>query len=124
MFLFLSSWKLSDITCAHALACINFMKHLVEEYVNEYYFKDNHLKMYEFVLQPINEYKMWPTISRDSIRPQAYKKMPDMPKKNRRIDPNEDKKSSKIKKRHVSTSFKLDITREDVQRRMNHLLLE
>ncbi|XP_050204899.1 uncharacterized protein LOC126677837 [Mercurialis annua] len=88
------AWDISGIPCAHALACINFMRFDVCDYVDGWYKKEKYQEAYRFSLQPINGINMWPNVEGFDILPPPYKKLPGRPKKNRRKDPDEEPKKN------------------------------
>ncbi|XP_050227587.1 uncharacterized protein LOC126677148 [Mercurialis annua] len=86
------AWQLTGIPCSHALACINYMRHNVVDYVDDCNKREQYFKAYEFSIQPINGSNMWPEVSGYPIIPPPHRKMPGRPKKKRKRDADEEPK--------------------------------
>ncbi|KAH1130520.1 hypothetical protein J1N35_001898 [Gossypium stocksii] len=70
-----------------------------DEYLHEYYHIDIYKKAYSFPMQPINGPHDWEKTSIQPVLPPIERKMPERPKKNRRIAKDEPKK---LKPGHLS----------------------
>ncbi|KAF2321312.1 hypothetical protein GH714_038576 [Hevea brasiliensis] len=71
------AWDLCCISCSHALACIFYMMHLLEDYVNPYFSKTQYISLYKYAVEPLNRANMRPDVN-------EYKKMPSRPKKKKK----------------------------------------
>ncbi|KAI4339846.1 hypothetical protein MLD38_024741 [Melastoma candidum] len=96
-------WDLYSMPCSHAIACIQYMKRPVEEYVDPCFKLEAFRKSYGQVLEPLEGPKFWPRGEHPDILPPPYKKLPGRPKKqNRKVSKEEDPKcSTKISRKRL-----------------------
>lgn len=90
-------WGLSGIPCPHAVAAILYMEDDPVSYVAHWFRIDTYKKAYAYSMKPLNGETMWVKQPYDTILPPGDRRMPGRPKKCRRKDPSEEKKSSKAK---------------------------
>lgn len=92
-------WDMMGIPCCHALACIFFLNHEAEAYVDECYKTEVYLKSYAGSIPPIEGERHWPRIEM-KIDPPPIKVGPGRPRKSRIRDPFEDPKRPGTLSRH------------------------
>ncbi|VFR02270.1 unnamed protein product [Cuscuta campestris] len=85
-------WDLTGIPCHHATACIYFLNHKPEDYVDDFYSKSSYMKTYEHSILPCVGEKHWPKAAVVPLDPPPIKIGPGRPRKNRVKDPYEDPK--------------------------------
>lgn len=98
-------WQVSGIPCAHACAALFKMSEEPNKYVHMCFSLEAYKRTYQHVLQPVEHESAWPVSQNPKPLPPRVKKMPGRPKKNRRKDPSEPKKSS-TKSSRVGTKIK------------------
>jgi len=98
-------WQVSGIPCAHACAALFKMSEEPNKYVHMCFSLEAYKRTYQHVLQPVEHESAWPVSQNHKPLPPRVKKMPGRPKKNRRKDPSEPKKSS-TKSSRVGTKIK------------------
>jgi len=98
-------WQVSEIPCAHACAALFKMSEEPNKYVHMCFSLEAYKRTYQHVLQPIEHESAWPVSQNPKPLPLRVKKMPGRPKKNRRKDPSEPKRSS-TKSSRVGTKIK------------------
>lgn len=76
-------WQLTGIPCFHAVACIYFQKLDPMDFVHECYTKENYLKVYSHILEPISGEPYWESIEQEPPLPPLKRIAPGRPKKNR-----------------------------------------
>ncbi|XP_010689632.2 uncharacterized protein LOC104903315 [Beta vulgaris subsp. vulgaris] len=97
-------WDLSGVSCCHGIACIFFLHHEAEDYVDECYKREAYLKMYCGGISLLTGERHWPKVDMP-LDPPPIKIGPGRPRKNRIKDPREDpKRSGKLSKHGVEMS--------------------
>ncbi|XP_048141419.1 uncharacterized protein LOC115737020 [Rhodamnia argentea] len=76
-------WDISGIPCSHAISCINYMKHEINQYVDDCFKKEAYERCYQFPLPTLSGKKMWPLSIEEPILPPPFGKLPGRPKKQR-----------------------------------------
>ncbi|XP_048132104.1 uncharacterized protein LOC115725945 [Rhodamnia argentea] len=76
-------WDISGIPCSHAISCINYMKHEINQYVDDCFKKEAYERCYRFPLPTLSGKKMWPLSLEEPILPPPFGKLPGRPKKQR-----------------------------------------
>ncbi|GMY12533.1 hypothetical protein FCV25MIE_07772 [Fagus crenata] len=62
-------WKLTGITCSHAITCIHYNKEEVDNYVDDCYKVPAYKTCYERMILPINESTMWAKTGLPPVKP-------------------------------------------------------
>ena len=91
-------WQLSGLPCPHAISCIYFKTSSLEEYIANCYSVDDFRKTYAYCLNPVEGMTNCPVSDRPPLRAPGYVRMPGRPKTERRRDPTEPPKHTKISK--------------------------
>ena len=102
-------WQLTGIPCIHGIASIHYMKHSVEDYVDDFFKKDRYLNAYCYALVPLNGPSMWQEINENPVLPPPFRKMPGRPKVTRKKAPEENQNANrnKLSRHGVSMRCKL-----------------
>lgn len=90
-------WVLTGLPCSHAMACVLHARESIEKYVDEFYYRTTCIATYRHSLSPIGGFKDWPYVDEPPVWPPHYTRQPGRPKKKRRRDQHELKKSSNNK---------------------------
>ncbi|WVZ79281.1 hypothetical protein U9M48_026882 [Paspalum notatum var. saurae] len=107
------SWQISGLPCCHAISCIyktsklldDFLaSKLLDDFIAPCFTKAAYMRTYDHVLQPVEGPGKWPISDMPRPLPPAYVKMPGRPKTQRRREPGEAPKGSKLSK--VGTKIK------------------
>jgi hypothetical protein len=88
-------WQLSAIPCHHAITTIYLSSLQLEDYIADCYSVVEYNKIYDHCMLPMEGMGQWPTDPRQP-QPPAYVKMPERPRKERRREPGESKKATKV----------------------------
>jgi hypothetical protein len=88
-------WQLAGIPCAHAITALVMSSKPAEEYIADCYSVEEYKKIYDHCLMPMEGMDQWPTDHRKP-QPPAYVKMPGRPRKERRRELGEAKKTTKV----------------------------
>nr|XP_016438049.1 PREDICTED: uncharacterized protein LOC107764034 isoform X1 [Nicotiana tabacum] len=96
------SWQLKGIPCAHAITTMQFRMIDASESIASWYRKETYLRAYSNFIQSVPNMIMWPAISNPKIEPPTVRKMPGRPKKNRRKEEGEIKRTGKLSKRGIA----------------------
>jgi hypothetical protein len=88
-------WQLSGIPCHHATTAIYLSSLQLEDYISDCYSVVEYNKIYDHCMLPMEGMGQWPTDPRQP-QPPAYVKMPERPRKERRREPGESKKATKV----------------------------
>ncbi|CAH9086930.1 unnamed protein product [Cuscuta europaea] len=97
-------WELTGVPCCHSVACMFFLHHVPEDYVDKYYKKETYMKIYSGCIPPCPGERYWPRKEAE-LDPPPIKIGPGRPRKNRRKDPHEDpKKPGKLTKHGLQMS--------------------
>ncbi|XP_066374845.1 uncharacterized protein [Miscanthus floridulus] len=91
-------WQLSGLPCCHAISCILFKTNCLDEYVADCYFVHHFNQTYSHCLNPVEGMNSWPASDREPLRAPGYVKMPGRPKTERRREPTEVRKATKMSK--------------------------
>lgn len=91
-------WKLTGLPCCHALACINYVRDDVANYIDIFYHKTTCIETYKHALKPFPDQRHWPIVNEPPILPPKFVLRAGRPKKARRRDPSEDPKNKKWSK--------------------------
>uniref|UniRef100_A0A0A9AVD5 SWIM-type domain-containing protein n=1 Tax=Arundo donax TaxID=35708 RepID=A0A0A9AVD5_ARUDO len=89
-------WELSGIPCCHAISAIYIMSGNPEDYIADCYTIEYYNKTYEHCMLPMEGMSSWPISDHPRPSPPGYVKMPGRPRKERRRDPSEPKKATKL----------------------------
>ncbi|CAH9146031.1 unnamed protein product [Cuscuta epithymum] len=110
-------WDMSGIPCCHAIACIFFLHHEPEDYVESCYKREVYLRAYAGSIPPIEGERHWPRIE-CPLYPPPIKIGPGRPRVNRKKDPFEDpKKSGKLTKHGMEITCSICQTKSHNKRR-------
>ncbi|KAL3537235.1 hypothetical protein ACH5RR_000601 [Cinchona calisaya] len=88
-------WDLSGLPCNHAISAIYRTTEKLDMYVDDCYKKEAYLRSYEPVVNPVSGHNGWPKTGL-VVQPPNYGRGPGRPKKLRRKDPEELRKSRPI----------------------------
>jgi len=91
-------WQLSGLPCCHAISCILFKTNRLDEYVADCYSVHHFNQTYSHCLNPVEGMNSWPASYREPLRAPGYVKMPSRPKTERRREPTEVRKATKMSK--------------------------
>ena len=91
-------WQLSVLPCCHAISCILFKANRLDEYVADCYSVHHFNQTYSHCLNPVEGMNSWPASDREPLRAPGYVKMPGRPKTERRREPTEVRKATKMSK--------------------------
>ncbi|CAH1418409.1 unnamed protein product [Lactuca virosa] len=70
--------------CVHAIATINYIHQMSDEYIDDMFSKEQFLKCYSANISPVNGSNLWPQTEFINPLPPMSRRMPDRPKVNRR----------------------------------------
>ncbi|XP_058747460.1 uncharacterized protein LOC131620408 [Vicia villosa] len=76
-------WDLTGIPCSHSITCIWQNKKKPEDYVSEYYRKDNFKNIYSHIIYPTNGPQLWPLDNQSTMNPPIMRRAIGRPKKMR-----------------------------------------
>jgi hypothetical protein len=91
-------WQLAGLPCFHAISCILFKTNNLDAYVADCYSVEHFKKTYSHCLNPVEGMNSWPVSDRVPLKAPGYVKMPDRPKTERRREPTEGRKPTKMPK--------------------------
>ena len=89
-------WQLSGLPCPHAISCIYFMIHKLDEYIAPCFSVEEFKKTYSHYLQPVEGMHSWPVSEREKPEAPPYVWMPGRPKKERRRESTEKSKPNRM----------------------------
>ncbi|XP_022635890.1 uncharacterized protein LOC111240489 [Vigna radiata var. radiata] len=87
-------WSISGIPCVHALTAMRFLNLNAEDYVPLCFKKSTYEEMYSSIIYPINGKHLWEVTEYQDVLPPPKRQMPGRPKKKRRLEQWELKKST------------------------------
>ncbi|WVZ09778.1 hypothetical protein V8G54_014308 [Vigna mungo] len=87
-------WSISGIPCVHALTAMKFLNLTTEDYLPVCFKKSTYEEMYSSIIYPINGKHLWEITQCQVVLPPPKRQMPGRPKKKRRLEQWELKKSS------------------------------
>lgn len=91
-------WQLAGLPCCHAIACIHYKTNSLDEYIASCYSVKAFMSTYEHCLEPVEGIHSWPVSKRPKPAAPPYVKMPGRPKKERRREPHEKPKATRVSK--------------------------
>ncbi|CAA0818600.1 Unknown protein [Striga hermonthica] len=91
-------WQLSGLPCCYAISAIYKSSHKPEDYIALCFSKSAYMRTYEHVLMPVQGPDNWPISDMPRPLPPPYVKMPGRPKTQRRREPWEQPKGTKLSK--------------------------
>nr|ABA98502.1 transposon protein, putative, Mutator sub-class [Oryza sativa Japonica Group] len=91
-------WQLAELPCCHAIACIHYKTNSLDEYIASCYSVKAFMSTYEHCLEPVEGIHSWPVSKRPKPAAPPYVKMPGRPKKERRREPHEKPKATRVSK--------------------------
>ncbi|XP_038701798.1 uncharacterized protein LOC119998517 [Tripterygium wilfordii] len=97
-------WDISGLPCCHAINCINFKHHNIEDYVPICFKKPAYERCYDNIIEPTNGPNQWDDTKLPDILPPPTKKVLGRPKKRRRLE--QDEIRSTMKKSRVATPMR------------------
>ncbi|WVZ99349.1 LOW QUALITY PROTEIN: hypothetical protein U9M48_044670 [Paspalum notatum var. saurae] len=89
-------WQLAGLPCPHAISCIFFKTNSLAEYIAPCYSVAEFKKTYSYCLQPLEGMTSWPISDRPPLSAPGYVRMPGRPKKERKREPTEKPKGTKV----------------------------
>jgi hypothetical protein len=92
-------WQLSGLPCPHAISCIFFKTNTLDDYVATCYTIEAFRSTYNHCLQPVEGMTNWPVSDRPVLKASGYVRMPGRPRKERKRDPTEKPKGTKMSKK-------------------------
>nr|XP_033511863.1 uncharacterized protein LOC104095696 isoform X2 [Nicotiana tomentosiformis] len=92
------SWMLKGILCPHAICAMYYDNVEPIDFIDSCYNKETYLLTYSNLIQSLSNMPMWPESTNPSVAPPVVKSMSGRPKKIRRKETNEPKKSGKLPK--------------------------
>lgn len=87
-------FQLRGYPCCHAACAIAQGRHKIEDYVAKYFFKHEYLKGYSYMIHAVPGVVDYCKSNCETLRPPPIKRKRGRPKKNRKKDPDEDKRVS------------------------------
>lgn len=88
---------MASLPCCHAITCIHFRTNCLDSYIAPCYSIYSFKKTYSFCLDPVEGMESWPKSDRPSPQAPGYVKMLGRPsKKDRRREPNEKPKATRM----------------------------
>ncbi|EEE58950.1 hypothetical protein OsJ_10628 [Oryza sativa Japonica Group] len=91
-------WQLAGLSCCHAIACIHYKTNSLDDYIASCYSVKAFMSTYEHCLEPMEGIHIWPISKRSKPVAPPYVKMPGRPKKERRREPHEKPKATRVSK--------------------------
>ncbi|KAL6654545.1 hypothetical protein ACP70R_008010 [Stipagrostis hirtigluma subsp. patula] len=91
-------WQLAGIPCPHAITALFVSSKPPEDYIADCYSVDLYNKIYDHCMMPMEGMQQWAPTDHPKPGPPAYVKMPGRPRKERRREPGETKKGTKLSK--------------------------
>lgn len=91
-------WQLSGLPCCHAISCIYYNTNRLDDYIASCYSVDEFNKTYEHCLEPVEGMHSWPTSEKQQPQAPKYVRMPGRPKKERKREPHEKPKATRVSK--------------------------
>lgn len=91
-------WQLAGLPCCHAIACIHYKTNSLDDYIASCYSVKAFMSTYEHCLEPVEGIHSWPISKRSKPVAPPYVKMPGRPKKERRREPHEKPKATRVSK--------------------------
>ena len=91
-------WQLAGLPCPHAISCIYFVTHCLEDYIAPCFSVSEFRKTYSHYLQPVEGMHNWPISEREKPLAPPYVKLPGRPKKERKRESTEKPKPYRISK--------------------------
>jgi hypothetical protein len=90
-------WQLAGIPCSHVITSLYLCSKSHEDYIADYSIVEQYNRTYDHFMMPMEGMHQWPV---DQLKPNppAYVKMPGRPRKERRREPGESRKSIKLSK--------------------------
>ena len=89
-------WQLSGLPCCHAISCIYKASKVLDEFIAPCSLCQSKIKIYAHVLQPVEGPANWPISDMPRPEPPGFVKMPGRPKTERRREPGEAPKGTKL----------------------------
>jgi hypothetical protein len=89
-------WQLSGLPCCHAISAIYKATRQLDEFIAPCFSITEYRKTYQHCLQPVQGPDNWPISDMPRPLPPAYVKMPRRPKTERRREPGEAPKGTKL----------------------------
>ncbi|KAH6807214.1 hypothetical protein C2S51_028322 [Perilla frutescens var. frutescens] len=93
-------WDLTGVPCVHACAAIKFMKGRPEEYVHEYFSRENFFRAYEYEIKSMTSPDFWSKTDNQPIQPPLLRRPSGRPKKQRHKSSIEGKDPHKAKRKY------------------------
>jgi hypothetical protein len=90
-------WQLAGIPCSHVITSLYICSKSPEDYTTDCYIVEQYNRTYDHFMMPMEGMHQWPVDQRKPNRP-AYVKMPSRPRKERRRESGESRKSIKLSK--------------------------
>jgi hypothetical protein len=91
-------WQLAGLPCPHAISCIYFITHCLEDYIAPCFLVSKFRKTYSHYLQPVEGMHNWPISEREKPLAPPYVKLSGRPKKERKRKSTEKPKPNRISK--------------------------
>ncbi|WOL08112.1 hypothetical protein Cni_G16864 [Canna indica] len=102
-------WELSGIPCPHVISSIHWLGEDLTEYVYQYFKKSTYLRIYEHLIQPLNEKKIWAKFESEPILPPIVRRQTGRPKRARNKDiskkEKEETSTTKMSKKGVQMKY-------------------
>lgn len=87
-------WMVIGIFCCHLLSAMKFLNLNEVEFILNCFKKKTYETVYAQIIYPINNQHLWEITSWHDVLPPPKKRLPERPKKNRRLEPWELKKDN------------------------------
>ncbi|WVY90022.1 hypothetical protein V8G54_035536 [Vigna mungo] len=87
-------WNISGIPCVHALTAMKFLNLNAEDYLPVWFKKSTYEEMYSSIIYSINGKHLWEVTQCPDVLPPPKRQLPGRPKKKRRLEQWELKKST------------------------------
>ncbi|KAH9700194.1 SWIM-type domain-containing protein [Citrus sinensis] len=88
-------WEIAGLPCSHAMACISYARHEIEEYIPFCFTKQAYINTYSVMFSPIPDERTWDRGERPLIDPPIVQKKIGRPKKCRKRAATEPQKRSR-----------------------------
>ncbi|KAH9744160.1 SWIM-type domain-containing protein [Citrus sinensis] len=88
-------WEIAGLPCSHAMACIGYARHEIEEYIPFCFTKQAYINTYSVMFSPIPDERTWDRGERPLIDPPIVQKKIGRPKKCRKRAATEPQKRSR-----------------------------
>ncbi|XP_014506442.1 uncharacterized protein LOC106766208 [Vigna radiata var. radiata] len=79
-------WLISGIPCCHAIAAMNYSSLDPEDFIPTWFKRSTYEEVYASIIYPVNGHLLWERTPYDDVLPPLKRKLPERPKKKRRLE--------------------------------------